>query len=131
MKKIKTPLNKAIKFIKKIKVSDFFKDFFVLAMIFSGVVLGAVFFYYTNSKMAFEGSSAASLSNIEFGYAFSFTENGFYKTSVIILLFCLINIIIARLVYAYDILAAYILIVSIPVLNIIYFLNTVLLFSFS
>ncbi len=128
MKKIKISLKKVLKFAKGVKISDFLKDFFILSMIFAGAVFGAAFFYYTKSKLGYSG---ASLSNIEFGYAYSFTENGFYRSSVFVLFFCLINILIAKFVYAYDILASYILVASVPVLNIIYFLNTVLLFSFS
>jgi|GEM_PF-3534044 len=131
MKKIKTSFKKVLKFAKEIKISDFFKDFFILSMIFSGVILGGLFFYYIKSKFDYSGISGASLSEIEYEYAYPFTENGFYKSSEFVLFFSLINILIAKLVYTYDILASYILAASVPILNIIYFASTVLLFSFS
>jgi hypothetical protein len=117
------------KIIKGIKNSYFLKDFFIISMIFIGIILGAVFFYYTKSKIVYDGFVGASL--VGAGYDYSFVGDEFYKNSMFILSFCLLNIILAKLIYTYDMLASYILVASIPVLNTIYLFNTILLFSFS
>ena len=129
MRKIKLSFGNILKSIKKRKMPDFFKDIFIISMVLSGALLGAAFFYYTKSRLGYGAVAEASVVGV--GYDNSFSGSSFYDTSAFILFFCLINIIIARIVYAYDILAAYILVVSIPIMNIIYFTSTLILFSFA
>jgi len=129
MIKIKLSFRDILKSVKKRKMPDFFKDIFIIITVLSGALLGAVFFYYTRSKLGYDAFTEASLIGV--GYDHSFSGASFYNTSAFILFFCLLNIIIARIVYAYDVLAAYILVVSVPLINIIYFTSTLILFSFA
>lgn len=111
-----------------IRKSEFLFDKYVLGMIVLGGVINAVIWYYL-AHMFHQPQDAfvtlhftAALGADLIGEASEIYDAPFY-----IALLSGANIMLARLLYAYDVLLAYFLVTTVPVLNAFVFVNSVLL----
>ncbi|MEK7452840.1 MAG: hypothetical protein AAB614_01245 [Patescibacteria group bacterium] len=106
--------------LNHIKNSPFLRDLFVWKMIFIGFLFNLAFYYYLKSESdSFrDGLDYASLIGLD--YSISQGDGNFYGFILIIAIISIFNIICSRVIYNYDILASYILIISVPLLNILY-----------
>lgn len=116
------------KIINKIKKSSFLKDHFIWGMVFFGILFNLIFLYYTKLKLS-NLSDMADSALAGFGYEFISDGGGLYRASIFVAIFSILNIIGSKIIYSYDILASYILIASVPILNALYFFGTFVFLS--
>ena len=115
--------------ISNIKDTHFLKDAFVWAMFLLGVLVNASFFYYVRLKTGSFSDVTSSLSAS--GYEFISNGENLYKIPLLVAVLSLLNIFGSKVVYNYDILASYILVISVPALNILSFFGAFVFLSFS
>ena len=115
-------------FLAKISKSYFLKDLFIWMSVILGILFNVAFFYLLKIKI---GGDISSIDSSFSGIGYDFILNGekVYNVPIFIAIFSLFNILIARILYGYDLLASYILITAIPVLNGFYFFSTFLFLS--
>ncbi len=114
--------------IESIKKSLFLRDPFVWGMIFLSILFFAAFLYYTKLKLNdFKNVADASLTGI--GYEFISDGGSLYQIPIFVAIFSILNIIGSKIVYNYDVLASYVLIVSVPILNALYFFGAFVFLS--
>lgn len=110
----------------KIKQSEFLLDGYVLSMIGLGAIMNGALWYYLKWKI----DPSEAFVALHFTYALGVDLIGsaahLYDAPYYAVLFSLANILIARLVYRYDILVAYTLISAIPIFNAVMIFNSVL-----
>ncbi len=115
---------------RTIKRSEFLFDKYVLGMIAFSAVINAVMWYYL--AHAFHQPQDAFVT-LHFTTALGADLIGeaseIYNAPFYIALLSGVNIVLARLLYAYDILLAYFLVTTVPLLNIFVLANSVLLVS--
>ena len=118
--RFKIMLSNIFSYLKKF---DFFSDSFILAMIVLGALLNSFLWYYIKSKIYFTDG------NFEFG--FFMDMDSIYKAPLLIIIFSLVNILVAKIIYNYDIFASYILIATVPFLSFVYFFGIFTVLSLS
>ncbi len=104
---------------KKLNKFYFFGNPFVLNMLFLGILANAGVFYFVKSKLDKIDFNDSVVSGMGYEIIASFDKNQ-YQIPFILLGFLILNLILARIVYKYDIFASYILISSAFALNVFY-----------
>ena len=115
---------------RTIKRSEFLFDKYVLGMIATAAVINAAMWYYLAHAMHQPQDAFVTLHfTAALGADLIGEASEIYNAPFYIALLSGANIILARLLYAYDILLAYFLVTTVPVLNIFVLVNSMLLVS--
>jgi len=115
---------------KTVKRSEFLFDKYVLAMIVVGAVINAAMWYYLGRTFHQPQDAFVTLHfTAALGADLIGEASEIYNAPFYIALLSGVNIILARLLYAYDVLLAYFLVTTVPLLNIFVLVNSVLLVS--
>lgn len=112
---------------EKFKNADFISDKYVLGMITSGVLINVAFWYYLKHSLGLSDTFVTIHYTAAFGADLIGTTSDIYRLTYEAALFSLVNILIARLLYGYDVFMAYIAVSALPILNGFMFLHGYLL----
>lgn len=123
-RRISNLLSKAF---KRFKDADFISDKYVLGMIMAGALINIAFWYYLKHSLGLADTFMTTHYTLAFGADLIGTTSDMYQLVYEAALFSLANILIARLVYGYDVFMAYIAVSALPVLNGFMFLHGYLL----
>lgn len=113
---------------EKFKNADFISDKYVLGMIVSGALIDIALWYYFKHSLPMGRDTFVTIHyTLAFGGDLIGTTSDMYQLVYEAALFSLANIVIARMVYSYDVFMAYIAVSALPVLNGFMFLHGFLL----
>ncbi|MCR4322610.1 MAG: hypothetical protein NUV61_00790 [Candidatus Azambacteria bacterium] len=113
---------------KAIKQSEFLFDKYVLGMIAVGAVINAVMWYYLAHALHQPQNAFVTLHfTTALGADLIGEASEIYNAPLYIALISAANIMLARLIYSYDVLLAYFLVTAVPLLNIFALVNGALL----
>ncbi len=107
--------------------ADFISDRYVLAMVVLGAIINVGLWYYLKYSLGPADSFKVTHYTFASGADLLGTASDIYALAYFAATFTLINIIIARFVYSYDVFMAYITISLVPVLNLFIFFQGFLL----
>jgi hypothetical protein len=111
-----------------VKKSEFLFDKYVLGMIAGSAIINAALWYYIDHAFHQPQDAFVTLHfTTALGADLIGEASEIYSAPFYIALLSGANIVLARLLYAYDILLAYFLVTTVPVLNAFVFVNSVLL----
>jgi len=108
---------------EQLKNSAFLKDVFIWSMVVLGALLNMGFLYYIKSKInAPDETVNLNFLGIDYKVVGDTTT---YNIPIFVALFSIFNIFIARLAYKYDLLMAYMLVITVPLFNAFYLASAV------
>lgn len=110
--------------------SDFLLDKYVLAMIAAGAVANGVAWYYFSAMLTQPSDAFVTLHfTVATGADLIGEASSLYDGPFFVAIISLVNVAIARALYNYDTLLAYVAISMLPIVNIAMLYNSVLLVS--
>jgi len=110
-------------FFKRLKLSDFVTDKFVVLMLAAGAAVNGYLWHYL--KVSIDPSNAFATLHFTASFGIDLIGNAvdIYNIYYAALSFSILNLFFARLAYNYDIFSSYILISLIPLLNVVMLFN--------
>lgn len=118
-----------IAYLKKIRLSDFVLDKFIILMTVAAVAVNGYLWHYLKISIDPSNAFATLHFTASSGTDLIGSAADIYDIYYGALLFLVLNLFLARLAYDYDTFSSYILISLAPLLNIIMFLNGYMIVS--